>query len=97
MCIFLVRWQRSNVRRVWIVPGVGDYSIKSIPSIISSTNEHELYKGAMFKNKDKLKTTLGKHTLKQKFEYQKIRSSQTRFLASCKDKTCMFKLRVGSV
>ena len=51
----------------------------------------------MFKNKDKLKTALGKYALKQKFEYRITESSQTRFLASCKDKTCTFKLHVGSV
>ena len=41
--------QRFDVRRDWNVPGVGDFSIESIPSIIPSTDEHELYKGAMFK------------------------------------------------
>ena len=61
--------QRSDVRRDWNVPGVGDFSIESIPSIIPSTDEHELYEGAMFKKKDELKTSLGKYALKQKFEY----------------------------
>ena len=85
------------MRTNWSVPGVGDFSIKSIPSMIPSTDEHKLYEGVMFKNKDELKTTLGKYVLKQKFEYRITRSSQTYFLASCKDKTCTFKLRVGSV
>ena len=52
--------QRSDVRTDWSVPGVGDFSIESILEIIPSTNEHELYEGAMFKNKDELKTFLGK-------------------------------------
>ena len=56
-----------------------------------------MYEGAMFKNKDELKTTLVKYALKQKFKYRITRSSQTRFLASCKDKTCTFKVRAGSV
>ena len=38
------------------------------------------------------KTSLGKYVLKQKFEYRITRSSKTRFLASCKDKSCTFKL-----
>ena len=87
--------QRSNVRTTWSVPGVGDFFIESIPEIISSTDEHELYEGAMFKNKDELKTSLGKFALKQKFEYRIARSCKTRFLASCKDKSCTFKLRAG--
>ena len=65
--------------------------------MIPSTDEHKLYEGVMFKNKDELKTTLGKYVLKQKFEYRITRSSQTYFLASCKDKTCTFKLRAGSI
>ena len=85
------------MRTDWSVPGVGDFSIESIPEIIPLTDEHELYEGAMFKNKDKLKTSLGKYALKQKFEYRITRSSKTRFLASCKDKSCKFKLRAGSV
>ena len=89
--------QKSDVRTNWSVPGVGDFSIQSISKIIPSTDEHELYENAMFKSKDELKTSLGKYALKQKFEYQIIRSSKTRFLASCKDRNCMFKLRAGSV
>ena len=85
------------MRTNWSVLGVGDFSIESIPKIISSTNEHELYEGAIFKNKDELKTSLGKYALKQKFEYRITRSFKTRFLASCKDKSCTFKLRAGSV
>ena len=79
--------QRSDVRTYWSVPGVGDFSIESIPEIILSIDEHELYEGAMFKNKDELKTLLGKYALKQKFEYRITRSSKTRFLASYKDKS----------
>ena len=67
------------------VLGVRDFSIESIHSIIPSIDENELYEGVMFKNKDELKTTLGKYALKQKFENQITRSSQTRFL-TCKDK-----------
>ena len=52
------------MRTDWSVPSVGDFSIESIPEIIPSTDEHELYEGAMFKNKDELKTTLGKYVLK---------------------------------
>ena len=89
--------QRSDVRTNWNVPGVGGFSIESIPEIIPSTDEHELYEGVMFKNKDELKTSLDKYALKQNFEYRITRSSKTRFLASCKDKTCTFKLRAGSV
>ena len=55
---------RSTSRTDWSVPGVGDFSIESMPKIIPSTDEHELYKGAMFKNKDELKTSLGKYALK---------------------------------
>ena len=61
--------QRSDVRTDWSVPGLGDFSIESIPEIIPSTDEHELYECTMFKNKDELKTSLGKYALKQKFEY----------------------------
>ena len=61
--------QRSDVRTDQNVPGVGDFSIESIPSIIPTTDEHILQKDAMFKNKDELKTALGKYVLKQKFEY----------------------------
>ena len=43
------------MRTDWNVPGVGDFSIEGIPEIIPSTDEHELYEGAMFKNKDELK------------------------------------------
>ena len=57
------------MRTDWSVPSVGGFSIQSIPKIIPSTDEHELYEGAMFKNKDELKTSLGKYALKQKFEY----------------------------
>ena len=85
------------MRTDWNVLGVGDFSIESIPEIILSTDEHELYEGAMFKNKDELKTSLSKYALKQKFEYRITRSSKTCFLASCKDKSCTFKLRAGSV
>ena len=56
--------QRFDVRTNWSVSGIGDFSIESIPSIIPSTDEHELYEGVMFKNKDELKTTLGKYALK---------------------------------
>ena len=56
--------QRSDVRTDWSVPGVGDFSIESIPEIILSIDEHELYEGAIFKNKDELKTSLGKYALK---------------------------------
>ena len=52
------------MRTNWNVPSVGDFFIESIPEIISSTDEHELYKGAMLKNKDELKTSLGKYALK---------------------------------
>ena len=52
--------QRSDVRTDWSVPGVRDFSIESILEIIPSTDEHELYEGTMFKNKDELKTSLGK-------------------------------------
>ena len=52
------------MRTDWSVPDVGDFSIESIPEIIPSTDEHELYEGAMFKNKDELKTSLGKYALK---------------------------------
>ena len=85
------------MRTDWSIPSVGDFSIESILEIISSTDEHELYEGVMFKNKDELKTSLRKYVLKQKFEYQITRSTQTYFLASCKDKSCTFKLRAGSV
>ena len=40
------------------------FSIESIPEIIPSTDEQELYEGAMFKNKDELKTSFGKYALK---------------------------------
>ena len=56
--------QRSDVRTYWSVLGVRDFSIQSIPEIIPSTDEHELYEGAMFKNKDELKTLLGEYALK---------------------------------
>ena len=81
----------------WSVFYVGDFSIESTPKVIPSTDEHELYEGAMFKNKDELKISLGKYALKQKFEYRITRSSKTCFLASCKDKNCTFKLRASSV
>ena len=51
----------------------------------------------MFKNKDELKIAFGKYALKQKFEYRITRSFETRFLASCKDKSYTFKLRAGSI
>ena len=89
--------QRSTSRTDWSVPSVGDFSIENILEIIPSIDEHELYEGAMFKNKDELKTSLGKYALKQKFEYRITRSFKTRFLAICKDKSCTFKLRAGSV
>ena len=41
--------QRSDVRRDCSIPDIEDFSIESIPSIIPLTDEHELYKGAMFK------------------------------------------------
>ena len=47
------------MRTNWSVPSVGDFSIESIPSVIPSTNEHELHEYAMFKNKDKLKNNIG--------------------------------------
>ena len=53
----------------WSVPGVENFFIESIPSIIPSIDEHKLYEGAMFKNKNELKTALGKYALKYKFEY----------------------------
>ena len=61
--------QRTNVKREWSVPSAGDYPIQTIPLIIPSTDEHVLYKGAMFMSKDELKTTLGRFALKEKFEY----------------------------
>ena len=56
--------QRSNVRINWSVLGVGDFSIENIHSIIPSIDKHELYETAMFKNKNGLKTALGKYALK---------------------------------
>ena len=56
--------QTSDVRTDWSVPSVGDFSIQSISKIIPSTDEYERYEGAMFKNKDELKTSLGKYALK---------------------------------
>ena len=85
------------MRTDYSVLGVEDFSIESIPKIIPSIDEHELYEGAMFKNKDELKTLLDKYALKQKFEYRITRFSKTRFLASCKDKSCTFKLCTSSV
>ena len=57
------------MRTDWNVLGVRDFLIESISEIIPSTDEHELYEGVMLKNKDELKTSLGKYALKQKFEY----------------------------
>ena len=52
------------MRTDWSILGVGDFSIESILEIIPSIDEHELYEGAIFKNKDELKTSLGKYALK---------------------------------
>ena len=57
------------MRRELRVPGFGDYSIQTNPLRIPSTDEHVLYKGAMFMSKNELKTTLGRLVLKDKFEY----------------------------
>ena len=63
-----------------------------MPTMIPSTYEHVIYKGAMFINKDELKYTLDKLALMVKFEYRIKRSSKTRFRASCVDLACKFKL-----
>ena len=60
--------------------------------MIPSRDEHVLYKGEMFISKDKLKTTLGKLALKDKFEYRIRRYSKTHFEASCRDIACKFEL-----
>ena len=58
--------------------------------MILSINYHVLYKGAIFMSKDKLKITLGRLALKDKFKYRIRRSSKTLFEALCKDKSCKF-------
>ena len=74
--------QKTNVKREWEDPGSEDYSIQIIPIMMSSTDDHELYKCAMFMSKKELKMTLGTLVLKKKFEYQIRRSSKTHFKAS---------------
>ena len=63
--------------REWRVSGFEDYSIQIILIMMLSTNDHVLYKGAMFMSKDELKITLGMLALKEKFEYRIKRSNKT--------------------
>ena len=57
------------MRREWMVHDSEDYSIQTIPTMMSSTSNHVLYKGKMFMSKEEVKTTLCMLTLKEKFEY----------------------------
>ena len=61
------------MRRKWRVPSSEDYTIQTISIMMSSTDDHVLYKGETFMRKNELKTTLGRLTLKEKFEYLKSR------------------------
>ena len=76
-----------------MVFGNQDYSIQTIPTMIPSTNEQEIYEGAIFISKDELKCALGKLALKVKFEYRILKSYKTRFRASCVNIDCKFELR----
>ena len=75
-----------------MVLGNQDYSIQTIPTMIPSTNEHEIYESAIFMSKGELKCTLGKLALKVKFEYRILRSCKTRFKASCVNIGCKYEL-----
>ena len=79
------------------VPGFEDYSIQTIATIISSTDDHVLYKGVMFMSKDELKTILGRLVLKEKVKYRIRRLSMTCFEASYKDISCKFQLRAVGI
>ena len=59
--------QGTDVRREWMIPGNQDCSIQTMPTMIPSTDEHVIYKGAIFISKDELKYALGKLALKVKF------------------------------
>ena len=73
------REHRTNIRKEWVIPGSVDYTFQNIPTKISSTSNHALYKSALFMNKEKLKMSLGMLALKEKFEYRIRRLSKTRF------------------
>ena len=47
--------KKTDVRREWLVHGSEDYSIQTIPKMMSSTSDHILYKCAMFISKDEVK------------------------------------------
>ena len=51
--------QRTDVRREWGALGFEDYSIQTIPKMMSSTSDHVRYKGTMSMCKDELEMTLG--------------------------------------
>ena len=76
-----------------VILGSMDVSFQIIPTVMSSTSKHALYKGAMFMSKDELKMSLRVLALKEKFEYKIRKSSKTRFYASCKHIGCIFLLR----
>ena len=76
--------QRVDVRRELMV-GNENYLIQSIPKMIPSTDEHVLYKGAIFMSKDELKEIFGKFALKEKIEYRIRRPNKIHFATSCRE------------
>ena len=82
------------MKKKWKVFSYVDYSIESIPTMMSSTSDNVLYKYAMFMNNEELKMTLGMLALKEKFEFRIRRSNKTRFKTSYKDIGCKFQLCV---
>ena len=50
---------KKKTKKEWVIPSSMDVSFQTIPTMISSTSEHALYKGAMFMSKEELKTSLG--------------------------------------
>ena len=88
------RWKRKKRQKKFGYSNSTDVPFQTIPTMISSTLDHALYKGAIFiMSKKRLKKSLGVITLKEKFEYKIRRSSKTRFYASCKHIGCNFLLR----
>ena len=65
--------------------------------MIPSTDEHEIYEGAMFMSKNELKYALGKFALKVKFKYRILRSCKTRFRESCVNIGYKFQLCVTAM
>ena len=89
--------QKGVLRKQWFVPASANYSLQSIPIMISLTSDHALYKGATFRTKEELKMSLRMLALKKKYEYRVRRLSKTHFDTSCKQEWCKFQLRVVGI